>query len=246
MKNTVGVTAFILTLVLACLSVTAQTQSRDEIFKEIQSKRNELASLEKKFLEPSSADREANAAFLAEPNTGIIRLLPREKYDSNDSDKRALTMRGGGAYYSFALSTHEYGQGSDIELQQGHLSVGFAGFDHGFLLNLGDVPLQDLTAEYPAVRGLLDFKPALKEVDIRKEQRAVGQGIEIGDFTFKNRLPAVVSNTYLLRSVSYDDSDIVVAFRVTRQDTDGSQILVFKVLKKFPAPKAERTQIAEN
>ena len=124
--------------------------------------------------------------------------------------------------------------------------MGFAGFDHGFLLNLGDVPLQDVTAEHHAVRGLLDFKPALKEVDIRKEQRALWQGIEIGDFTFKSRLPAVVSNTYLLRSVSYDDSDIVVAFRVTRQDTDGSQILVFKVLKKFPAPKAERTQIAEN
>ena len=117
MKKTVSVTAFILTLVLACLSVAAQTpaqvQSRDDIFKEIQSKRNELVSLEKKFLEPSTADREANAAFLAEPNTGIIRLLPREKYDSNDSYKRALTMRGGGAYYSFVLSTHEYGYGSD-------------------------------------------------------------------------------------------------------------------------------------
>jgi hypothetical protein len=239
-------TAFIFTLVVSAFSVSAQTQSRDDIFKEIQAKRTELVSLEKKFLEPSKADREANADFLAQPNTGIIRLLPREKYDSNDSYKRALTIKGGGAYYSFVLSTHEYGRGSDIELQQGSLSVGFAGFDHGFLLNLGDVPLQEVTAEDHTVRALFDFKPALKETDIRREQRALWEGVDIGGSIFKSRVQSVVSNTYLLRSVSYDDSDIAVAFRVIREDADGSVILLFKVLKKFPAPKAEPTQTANN
>jgi hypothetical protein len=173
-------------------------------------------------------------------------LLPREKYDSNDSYKRALTIKGGGAYYSFVLSTHEYGRGSDIELQQGSLSVGFAGFDHGFLLNLGDVPLQEVTAEDHTVRALFDFKPALKETDIRREQRALWEGVDIGGSIFKSRVQSVVSNTYLLRSVSYDDSDIAVAFRVIREDADGSVILLFKVLKKFPAPKAEPTQTANN
>ena len=246
MKKIFLATAFIFTLVLSVFSVSAQTQSRDELFKEIQSKRTELVSLEKKFLEPADADREANAVFLGGPNTGIIRLLPREKYDSNDSDKRALSMRGGGAYYSFDLSTHEYGQGSDIELQGGNLSAGFAGFNHGFLLNLGDVPLQEVTAEHHTVRALFDFKPALKDTDIRKEQMALWKGIDIGGSIFKDRVPSVVSNTYLLRSVSYDDSDIAVAFRVVREDADGSVILLFKVLKKFPAPKAERTQIVNN
>ena len=246
MKKITIASGILITLVLAAVSSFAQTQSRDDLFKEIQVKRNELVSLEKKFLEPSKADREANAAFLAESNTGIIRLLPREKYDSNDSYKRALTMRGGGAYYSFVLSTHEYGYGSDIELQQGQLSGGFAGFDHGFLLNLGDVPLQEVTTEHHTVRALLDFKPALKEPDIRKEQRALWQGVDIGGSLFKKSVPSIVSNTYLLRSVSYDDSDIAVAFRVVREDADGSVILVFKVLKKFPAPKAERTPSENN
>jgi hypothetical protein len=247
MKKTVAVTAFSLTLVLGCLSVVAQNQtpSRDDILKQIEAKRAEIAALEKKALEPSDADRETYAEFLSGRDTGIIRLLPRETYDTNG--KRTLTITGGGAFYSFVLSTHEYGRGSDISLSQGDLSAGgFGGFDHGMLLNVGDVELNQLTPEHLAVRALLEYKPSTSEADARKEHRRLWQGIDIGGFTFKGRLPAKVSNTYLLRSLSYDDSDIAVAFRVARQDTDGSLILVFKILKKFPAPKAERTQVADN
>jgi len=244
MKKTIALTTLGLTLILASLSVVAQTQSRDDVLNEIEKKRAEMAVLEKKILEPSAADREANAEFLSGSDTGIIRLLPRETYDTGG--KRTLTIRGGGAYYSFVNSTHEYGRGSDIELQQGNLQVGFAGFDHGLMLNVGDVSLNELTPDHLAVRALLDFQPAMKETEIRKEQRALWQGIETGGFLFKADLPAKVGNTYLLRSISYDDSDIAVAFRVTRKDTDGSLILIFKILKKFPAPKAERNQLADN
>lgn len=241
MKKTIAVTTFGLTLILASLNVAAQT--RDDILKDIEVKRAEISALEKKVLEPADADREANAEFLTGSDTGLIRLLPRETYDRG---KRALTINGGGAYYSFVLSTHEYGRGSDIELQQGKLSVGFAGFDYGLLLNVGDVPISQLTPDHLAVRALLDYKPAVKEDDIRRTQRTLWKGIETGGFTFQSSLPVKVGSTYLLRSISYDDSDIAVAVRVTRQDTDGSVILVFKVLKKFPAPKAERNQIADN
>lgn len=245
MKRTVAVITFSLTLVLACLSVAAQnqTQSRDDVIKEIETKRAELAVLEKKVLAVSDTDQEEFAAFLTQPQTGVIRLLPRETYDGNA--KRALAIRGGGAYYSFVLHTHEYGQGSDIALEQGQLGVGgFGGFDYGLLLNLGDVSLDQVNGEHPAVRALLEYKPAAREADARQEHQNLWQGINLSDFTFKSRLPAKVSNTYLLRSLSFDRSDIALAVRVTRQDTDGSLILLFKVLKKFPAPKAERTQVA--
>jgi hypothetical protein len=247
MKRIVAVTTFSLTLVLACLSVAAQnqTESRDDVIKQIEAKRAELAVLEKKVLAPADTDQEEFAAFLTQPQTGVIRLLPRETYDTGG--KRALAISGGGAFYSFVRSTHEYGQGSDIALEQGQLGVGgFGGFDYGLFLNLGDVSLDQVTPEHPAVRALLEYKPATKEGDARHEHRNLWQGINLSDFMFKSRLPAKVSNTYLLRSISYERSDIAAVVRVTRQDTDGSLILVFKVLKKFPAPKAERTQIAEN
>ena len=239
MKKIVAVTTLSLTVVFACLNVAAQnqTQSRDDVIKQIEAKRAELAELEQKVLAVSDADREEFAAFLTQPQTGVIRLMPREIYEFG---KRRLAVRGGGAYYSFVLKTHEYGRGSDIALEQEYLSVGFAGADYGLLLNLGDVSLDQVAGDHVATRALLDYTPPIKEADIRAENRKLWQGIELSGYTFKGRVPAKVANTYLLRSISIDDSDIVAVFRVVRKDTDGSLILVYKVLKSFPKPKMER------
>jgi hypothetical protein len=241
MKKIITVTTFSLTLLVACLSVAAQTDSRDDFIKQIEAKRAELALLEKKVLAVADSDREQFAAFLSQPQTGIIRLMPRETYDGNA--KRALAIRGGGAFYSFVRASHEYGQGSDIALEQGYLSVGFAGADYGMLLNLGDVSLDQVSNDHGATRALLDYTPPLKE-DVRAEDQKLGQGIELTGFTFSSRVPAKVANTYLLRSISPGRSDIATAFRIVRKDTDGSLILIYKVLKKFPVPKLERSQTA--
>lgn len=241
MKKLIAFAALSLTLVLASVNVIAQTQSRDEVIKQIEAKRAELAELEKQVLAVSETDRQGFATFLTQPQTGMIRLLPRETYDG--TAKRALAIRGGGAFYSFAHSTHEYGRGSDIALEQGELSVGFAGADYGLLLNLGDVPLDQVAGDHVATRALLDYTPPIKEADVRAEHRKLWQGIELSGFNFKSRLPAKVSNTYLLRSISIDTSDTLIAFRVVRKDTDGSLILLFKVLKKFPIPKMERMPV---
>ncbi|HET8782599.1 MAG TPA: hypothetical protein VFM63_09285 [Pyrinomonadaceae bacterium] len=239
MKKIVAVTTLSLTLVLACLSVAAQNRSREDILKELEAKRTELIALENSFLGPSEADRETNAASLGGSDTGIIRLMPRDKYD------RKLLTKGGGAYYSFIRSTHEYGYGSDISLESGMLSTGFAGYDYGMLLNIGDIPL-DQASEHRAARALFEYTPPTKEVDVRGQQRQANYGIEVGGFNFKNRLSARVSNTYLLRSISPERSDIAIAFRIVREDTDGSFILVFKLLKKFPTPDVERSKTENN
>src|SRR5215216_1597609 len=126
-------TGFVLTLSLSAFSVFAQTESRDDILKKIEAKRAELSTLEKQFLSPSEEDQASHAEFLNQPDTGLIRLLPREKYDTATfrENKKSITIRGGGAYYSFARLTHEYGYGSDIELARGTLSTGFAGGQFG-------------------------------------------------------------------------------------------------------------------
>jgi hypothetical protein len=97
-------------ITLACLPFTtfAQSQSRDEMLKEIRAKRTELEKLEKQFLAVPEEDGVTYAEFLREPNTGLIRLLPREKYDSESykQNPKTMTIRGAGAYYSprFRLS----------------------------------------------------------------------------------------------------------------------------------------------
>src|SRR5262249_43759650 len=135
-------------------STHAQSENRSKTIKEIDSLRKQLDEKTKLFLSPSADDLAAFAEFLKQPNTGLIRILPRGLYEDR------LTIRGGGAYYSFIRLTNEYGYGSDIELQrvptnefvappiaEYNFQVGFAGADYGFIVTLGDVPLEKVTLD---------------------------------------------------------------------------------------------------
>ena len=214
------------------IDVCAQVASREDLLKETESRREELVSLEKKLLAPSPEDQAAFATFLRQPDTGIIRLIPREN---------KLTI--GGAYYSFSRLTHEYGYGSDIELQQDYLSVGFAGADFGMLTDLGDVPLEDIVLEQPTVRFLAGYEPPRREPDARSEHRRASEGFTYEGTSYRNRLPVEVKTTYLLRSINYDQADVLVAFSVVRKDIDRSVIIVWKLLKKYPKPELARTNL---
>ena len=242
MKKVSIALAPIAALILSAISVCAQTQSRDDLIREIGSKRTELLRLEKTFLSPSEDDRATYASFLSQPDTGLIRLLPREKYDADvkNENKFKLTVRGGGAYYSFVRLTHEYGYGSDISLYDGWLSTGFAGANYGIMTTLGNTPLENITAETPTVQFLATHTPPSEEPKARIEQTKWGKGEMIDGISYAERLRMGTNTTYLLRSIDYDTSDVLVAFRVVRIDTDGSAIILWKRLQTYPVPKLAR------
>ncbi|MFL6286121.1 MAG: hypothetical protein ACJ74Q_23520 [Pyrinomonadaceae bacterium] len=225
---------FSLTLLFAPC-VCAQTDARAEAASEIESLRAQIKSKEAALLAPSEEDRKAHAEFLAQPDTGLVRLLPREQWDGK------LSIRGGGAYYSFTSRTHEYGNGSDVKLEQNYFSVGFAGANFGFMLNVGDAPLETLSDEAEAVRFMASYETPSPLPDARKAQRQFADGgAQSGQWTYMDRLPVVVGGTYVLRSVNYDTSDVLVAFHVVRKDSDGSVVLLWKLLKRYPKPSLER------
>lgn len=244
MNRITVLTGVLATFVLSSLTSLAQTPSREDLLKEIRTKRAEVVALEKSFLSPSEEDQVQYAAFLRMPNTGLVRLLPREKFDAEAyTDKeRAIVVRGGGAYYSFTRLTHEYGLSTDIGLEQNQFQVGFAGADYGFLTNLGDFPLESINAEAPAVTLFADYKAAREEALARTEQRRLSQGTEIDGVSVKTHLPVKSNSTYLLRSINYRESDVLVAFRVVRIDSDGSVTIVWKLLKKYETPKLTRSE----
>jgi len=218
------------------ITVFTQSESRDQVLGQIEAKRAELATLEKKFLSPSEEDQAAYAVFLKQPDTGLIRLLPRETYDKETK----LTIRGGGAYYSFVRLTHAYGYGSDLELQQEYLSVGFAGADYGMIIKAGEVPLDEISIEHPSAFFLSAYKPATDEPQARVEQRRFGAGTTIDGMPYSERVKAEVGMTYVVRSINYSESDVLVAFKIIRKDTDGSLIIAWKLLKKYPKPELAR------
>jgi hypothetical protein len=225
---TVSILAFTLT-------ASAQTQSREDILRELAAKRAELIKLEKALLLPSAEDQAAYAEFLKQPDTGLIRLLPREDYDF----KIISSVRGGGSYYSFTERTHEYGW-SDISLEQGRLKTGFAGANYGMLTDLGDVPLEDVNLKMIATNTLALHKAATEEPQARIEQRRWSDGTVVDGTTFKDRVPLKNNSTYLLRAVLYSSHDALVAFRVVRIDSDGSAIILWKLLKQYPKPYLAR------
>lgn len=230
-------TPFLL-LALSSGGTFAQTGSRQEAARKIESLREEIKFLEAELLAPPRADQEKFAEFLAQPDTGLIRLLPREKWDGK------LSIRGGGAYYYFAKRTHEYGHGSDISLAQGMFRVGFAGADFGFIAQLGDIPLENVTMEAESARFLSTYAAPTTEPKAREQYRKSGTGFQVGEVTYKSHVPALPGSTYLLRSINYEVSDVLVAFRVVRKDEDGSMVLLWKTLSKFPKPHLENERTA--
>ena len=236
MKRILSATLFVAVLGSIPINAFAQSESRDDLIKQIESKRAELSVLEKKLLSPSEEDRTAYAGFTGQHDKGLIRLLPREVYDKETT----LTIRGGGSYYSFVNLTHAYGRGSDIGLEQGFLKVGFAGANYGMLINIGDVPLEEVNTEHPSVKFLSAYDTVLEEPQARLEQRRFGSGTKIDGVMYSQRVRAQVKTTYIVRSINYSDSDVLVAFRVIRKDTDGSLIIAWKMLKEYPVPDLAR------
>jgi hypothetical protein len=220
----------IVQLLFFSVAATAQSVDRPALENEIRGLVTELKQTEQRYLAPSEKDQRKYADFLLQTDTGLTRLLPRETYDGK------LSIQGGGAYFSFARLTHEYGFGSDIELQQNQLSVGFAGADFGFLTRLGKVPLDTITLDHPGVVFPASFQAPLDEPSARAEGRRASNGFQENGFLYKSRLPVKKKNTYILRSIGYRESDLLIAFTVVRQDSDGSVVLLWKILKRFPVP----------
>jgi hypothetical protein len=242
MKKILAATFLLVIVATFSISVFAQSESRESLLAQIETKRAELATLERQYLTPTDEDRAAYAEFLKQPDYGLIRLLPREVYDKESK----LTTRGGGAYYSFTRLTHAYGQGSDIALEQKYLSVGFAGTDYGILHNIGDIQLDEIGAEHPIGKVLFTHVAATDEPQARVEQRRFATGTTMDGVVYRDRALLQVNASYLLRSINYSNSDVLVALRVVRQDVDGSAIILWKLVKKYPKPELARTSQVSN
>lgn len=307
MNRMMVITGVLATFLLSSLTVLAQTQSREDQ-KALEAKRAEFKK-KAQTLVASEQERAKYSDFLKSPNTGLIRLLPREKYiyeayaeataapvapgsfprketgnlagnnihspisqgaspphgqgtstlpaintDSHTNlgdvpqvDSTSLKnlrknngrggARDGGAYYSFTRLTHAFGHGSDLSLERGKFSVGFGGADYGFLTNLGDVPLESISLDAPEAKVLAAYTRAKKEPEARLEFRRFAQGAAINGVSVKSSLPMQLNSTYLLRAVNYAHSDVLVAFRVVEIDSDGSPLILWKLLKRYSTPR---------
>jgi hypothetical protein len=198
-------------------------------------------------LAPSVEDRTAYASFLKNSGTGLVRLLP----PPTPADKQTTTPKfsGGGQRYSFSFLSHNYladvaltfevvcqGGGGPSKCQYPRkLSAG----SYGMLTNLGDVALDQISVKDPRAAFLLAYKPPREGSKVRCEWLEFSKGVTTNGQLYKNGLPIQVNSTYLLRSTDRWFSDVLVAFRVVREDVDGSVTLAWKLLKEFKPRRIE-------
>lgn len=229
---------FFLSLFIAVSISTISAQTHQQALEEfanlkqkIETIKKESAEIEKIILQPDKTDLIAAAQ---EENTNVFRLLPREKYD-----KDVFKVRGGGAFYSFTNQSHSYDSIPQISLEQNYLQVGFYGASYGFLTDLGELQLAKIDGKTKGVNLLANYQPPLELPKARIEQEK-SRGFEAENVAYKNRLPAVVGHSYVVRAVSYNEADVLVAFKVYRKDADGSLIIFWKLLENFEKPLLAR------
>jgi hypothetical protein len=105
---------------------------------------------------------------------------------------------------------------------------------------VGAVDLDEINIEHPCAFFLANYKAATEEPAARLEWKRFGPGATIDGVVYGHRVKAEIGMTYVLRSINYSESDVLVAFKVVRQDSDGSVIIAWKLLKKYPKPELAR------
>lgn len=198
-------------------------------FQEIQSLYEVIKAKEQRFIAPDRNDYRGYEHYYAQKDSGVFKLLPREKYDHK------MSINGGGAYYSFKSKDHDYGRGSDISLEGGYLSSGFAGCDFGHLVHIERGEIEDITESHPALKYFLDFKIATTHSEVRKQQST--RELRANGYEYKQRTEFKVGDVFGLRSIYFGDpkygSDSIVVFKILKQRPDGSIVIVWKKIKDF-------------
>lgn len=199
-----------------------------------------LTSRDKKLLAPTPEDRSTYADFLRQPETGLFRLLPYQVGDARtvsaaDIEKPRVLISGAGSLYSFSKRRYGADEWSEVLLRDGLLNAGITDESIGLLIALGDVPIESITPSSPGVAELSAFVPATDHTLAVKLHLQSKAALEIGGFLYRSSLPALISTTYALRSISYRRSDVIIVFRVLHEAPDGGITILWKKVNTYAA-----------
>lgn len=205
---------------------------------------------------------EKYAVFLKQENTGIIKLL-NNKCDENsqviNTSENCVnnTMPGAGTAYSFRQENYRISHLADIKLMDNSFSVS-GKWIHGLFVEIGDVPLDNVSMQTAGNQYLINFQPALDYQSAKDIDFNLVKGIKKDGFVYSRTVAVNENTTYLLRSIAYQGEvmksvqgfvyneldydkrkDILIAFRVIQRDLDGSATILWKRLLIKDSPKIQ-------
>ena len=224
-----------------------------------------------KLLAPGKEDLKKYAPFLRQSHTGLIKLIAdrgcAEHTNVINVSEECLkySMPGAGSSYSFRTENYSIRRLSDLTYTDNSFQA-LGILAHAILVNIGDVPLEQISLETKGLKFLTDFETVTDFNKAKEIDRQIIEGVETNGFLYSRGAKTVENATYILRSIAYRGSyyrafqglvydeldfderkDIIVAFRVVRRDAESATIL-WKELnnQKSPVIKRQNQKLEEN
>ena len=219
---------------------------------------------ELKLVAPDAELLEKYAAFLEQEDTGIFKLLVDEGCAERTTvvvaTENCLKYRFPGAGNSFSFRTKSYRLRRLADLTFSNKALFAPGvLTHGIMVNIGDVPLENVSFETPGLKFIKEFQPVIEFEKARAVSKQLLNGIKKDGFVYSRAFLAAENTTYVLRSIAYDGrvmraiggiayneldfdkrKDITVAFRIVGQDANGSVTILWKELSRKDSPKFKK------
>jgi hypothetical protein len=215
---------------------------------------------------PNPEDSAKYRDFLSQPKTGLFRLFPDLGCESSlliKADGDCTDAVSSSWSYSFRQKDYSNDVLFDIRLKDDNfISDGF--HSQGILVDLGDIPLQNISTAIEGIKFLIEFKPETRFENARNQFVQIDKGITSNNHFYTKTLKAKENTTYAARLIAYKrqfslsgfyrngDSyiennyfklnndkriDLTVAFRVVRKDENGSITILWKELYRQSSPK---------
>lgn len=219
---------------------------------------SQLPGRERRLLAPAPEVRQKYEAFLRGPDTGLFKIIalggPTVSVSGTQSGGVFVPIRGGGSFYSFSKHRHDADEWAQLRLFRGQLQSGrtlqeklvpfgermttvrFTPDGLTAFVSLGDVPLENVGLQTSGVGFLSSLTPPTEFAELEELTRRLAAGVKDGPFSYVSSLPVNPDATFALRSVLYKQADLLIAFRVVRQDDDGSLHILWKQLKSYSPP----------
>ena len=216
---------------------------------------------ERELLAPENEDRSKFADFLSRPGTGMMKLIRDfgcDEYSTaafNDKLCKEFSMPGGGSAFSFRETDYQFWKLADL-LYDGRSFIAFGQMSLGLMVDLGDVPIQNVQMDSKGMSYLTSLAPKGEIAEATKQNAVLADGIADNGFTYKKFLPVVVGDTYAIRSVAYRGrvarehyelkyneldfdrrKDVIAVFRVVRKDFNGTVTILWKILQAKQSPE---------
>ena len=214
-------------------------------------------------LAPRTEDAEKYASFANRKDGGLITLVADQGCDKDLQVKvltagcSTYTMPGAGSTYSFRVGDYRIRTLGDL-IFTGPLFQSIGTLVHGIFVELGNIPVEQVSPETSGVGYLMKIAAATDMESAAAMTEKLADGIKDGNFAYQNYAVPKENTTYALRSIAYRGKsyrevqlkiydefdfdkrrDLNVVFRVIRLNGAESVTLVWKELAASDSPKIE-------